>query len=669
MNRIYIIILTALSCLGANAEVADSIYRDLSLEQLVVTGTLTPKSLKDTPIQTRVISHSDIEKSDATNVQELLQQELPGVEFSYAMNQLTHLNFSGFGGQSVLFLVDGERLAGETMDDVDFSRLTMTSVERIEIIKGAASALYGSNAAGGVINIITKAPGKPFSANVNGRTAFHSHREESRYGAAFSVGGSKWWNSADFTATKTDSYDFRNGPHPATNNYAHRFYGDRTYNVTDRLTWQPHHRLRLTGRGGFFFREKDTQTAMEPDRYRDVTLGARALWEFSSSDRLETSYAFDQYDKAKYYTVSGLELRYYSNVQHSAKATYCHTFDSGILTIGGDYMRDYLLNEKTADGRYTQHTADVFAQYDWNIMEQLEIVTALRYDYLSDGNNHRISPKFNIRYTPSRDLTLRAGYGMGFRTPTLKEKYYIWDMVGIWDIVGGNIVGNDLRPEISHNFNISAEYIRGGYVATLSAYANSISNRITTGAPRLASEFTGDIESLSTMRWLPYINVKHCNTYGIDVTLRKQWNNGIGARLSYSYVREERAKDADGKSISNQYLPARPHSLTAFIDWDHQVSPHYGVNISLNGRFLSAVDNIEFVDYITIDPATGQLLRKDVHYKAYTLWKLMLTQRFYDRVKMTLTIDNILDYKPEYHYFNAPFTDGTKVLLGLSVDF
>ncbi len=134
----------------------DSIFRQYDLDEVVVTGTRTPKFLKDTPIQTRVITSADIAKLDATNVQDLLQQELPGVEFSYSMNQRTHLNFSGFGGQSILFLVDGERLAGETMDDVDFTRLTMDNVERIEIVKGAASALYGSSASGGVINIITK---------------------------------------------------------------------------------------------------------------------------------------------------------------------------------------------------------------------------------------------------------------------------------------------------------------------------------------------------------------------------------------------------------------------------------------------------------------------------------------------------------------------------------
>lgn len=77
----------------------DTIYRQFALDEVVVTGTRTPKFLKDTPIQTRVINAKDIARQDATNVQDLLQQELPGVEFSYAMNQQTHLNFPGLAGR------------------------------------------------------------------------------------------------------------------------------------------------------------------------------------------------------------------------------------------------------------------------------------------------------------------------------------------------------------------------------------------------------------------------------------------------------------------------------------------------------------------------------------------------------------------------------------------
>ena len=128
------------------SETADSLGR--GLDEVVVTGTRTPRHLADTPVLTRVITTADIQRSDAADIQQLLQQQLPGVEFSYAMNQQTHLNISGFAGQSVLFLVDGVRMAGETMDDIDFSRIALDNVERVEIVRSAASALYGSNATG-----------------------------------------------------------------------------------------------------------------------------------------------------------------------------------------------------------------------------------------------------------------------------------------------------------------------------------------------------------------------------------------------------------------------------------------------------------------------------------------------------------------------------------------
>ena len=118
----------------------DSIEKawEVELNTVVVTGTRTPKLLKDSPILTRIISESDIRKTDATNISDLLQLELPGIEFSYSMNQQVSLNMQGFGGNSVLFLVDGERLAGETLDNVDYNRLNLNNVGRIEIVKGRA---------------------------------------------------------------------------------------------------------------------------------------------------------------------------------------------------------------------------------------------------------------------------------------------------------------------------------------------------------------------------------------------------------------------------------------------------------------------------------------------------------------------------------------------------
>ena len=654
-----------------HAEMRDSV----SLEQIVVTGTRTMKPLKDTPIETRLITSRDIEQSDATNVQELLTRMLPGVEFSYAMNQQTHLNFSGFGGQSILFLLDGDRIAGETMDDVDFTRLSLDNVDHIEIIKGASSALYGSNAAGGVINIITKTPTKRWASRVHGRYGTYNN---ARYGISYGRYYEKVQNTLCFTGTHIDSYDVSNGnkAFAQTPYMVDTYYGGKTYNINDKMSitlpsgWiSEEAKLRLILKAGYFFREKATASPTLPDHYRGLNLGARTLWNLNDRDNIELAYNFDQYDKAQHSTLTDLCLRTYSNVQNSTRALYNHTLSNrNILTVGADYMRDYLLNSKTANGEYVQHSIDAFAQFDWNISDKWEMLTALRYDYLSDGRHHRLSPKLNVRYKASDRLTLRGGYGMGFRAPTLKEKYYIFNMAGIWDIVGSKVVGYDLKPEESHNFNLSAQYIVDGYVINGAAYYNIIRNRITTGMPYDKSAFPGDPSSLGTTRWMPYVNVKRYNSLSLDLSLQKHWSQGISAMLAYAFIHEDAVKDADGNEMNGQYLPARPHSVTADIDWDKQFSKNYGLNIAINGRFMSAVDNTEYVDYTTTDPTTGKLLRTNVHYGAYTLWQLIVTQRIYKAFKLSVTLDNIFNYKPTYHYFNSPFTDGTTIQAGLSID-
>lgn len=627
----------------------DSISRMFSLNDVVVTGTRTPKFLKDTPIQTRVINAKDIAKLDATNVQDLLQQELPGVEFSYAMNQQTHLNFSGFGGQGVLFLVDGERLAGETMDDVDFTRLNMDNVERIEIVKGAASALYGSNATGGVINIITKRNKQPWTLNVNARYAKHN---EQRYGASLGLSNKHWNNLLSANINRIDNYNVQSASNPVTRIIS-TIYGDKTMHFKDQLVWSPNQNFNLTGRAGYFFRET-VRSVDQPERYRDFTGGLRMNWKLTTQDELQLSYAFDQYDKSDYQRITHLDIRDYSNVQNTFRLLHNRSFNRGdVLTLGADWMHDYLFNTNLNGETRKQDSWDVFAQYDWRINNQWEVVSALRYDYFSDGKESHLTPKLNICYKPLHNLSLRAGYGMGFRAPTLKEKYYDFDMAGIW-IVEGNA---NLKSEMSHNFNLSAEYTRSRYNFTASVYYNKVKNKLATSAPYFKS-------ATDKLPYLPYANLDDYNVYGGDMGVQAKWRNGMSARITYAYTKEQLAKDGNGNTINNQYIPARQHTLNARVDYDHQFSKRYGLNVGLQGRVLSGVKNVEYKDYYDVSKGTIQ-----VEYPAYTLWKLSLVQRIGNAVKVTAALDNLFGYKPKYYYLNSPITDGMNFQIGMSIDF
>ena len=629
--------------------VLDSLLSDsYDLNEVVVTGTRVPRLLKETPVQTRLITLKDITRTDATNVQDLLQQELPGIEFSYAMNQQTHLNFNGQGGQSVLFLVDGERMAGETMDDVDFTRLDMSNVERIEIVRGAASALYGSNAGAGVINIITRHASRPRALSGSARIARHN---EQRYTLSATARGSVVENVLSASHSSIDSYDVHSAPNPVTR-VVSTIYGNSVWNVSDRFTVKPARELSLTARAGYFFRQLN-RTDDSPERYRDFSGGLRGEWTPAKDRRLELSYAFDQYDKSTFYRLSRLDVRNYSNVQNSVRGLYnWWTGETGSLTAGADFMRDFMRNDKLTQSTRSQISADAFVQYDWNISEKFEVVGALRYDYFSDGRMSRVTPKVSARWTLPWHTVLRAGYGMGFRAPTLKEKYYQFDMAGIW-IVNGN---PSLRPESSHNFSLSAEYTRGHYNVTASVNYNGIRNRISTGLPYYRPD--GD-----TQLYLDYVNLASFSLVGAGLAVQGRWNNGLSARINYAYTGEHVGRDKDGNTANNQYIPARKHTLTARADWEKDFSKKYSLTLSVNGRFLSGVDNVEYKDYYDISAGTVT-----VSYPAYRLWKLSVSQLFLGKIRLTLALDNIFNYKPKYYYLNCPLTDGINFQAGLSFD-
>ncbi|MBQ9363609.1 MAG: TonB-dependent receptor [Bacteroidaceae bacterium] len=653
------------------------------LNDVVVTATRTPKLLKDVPIQTRLITEQDIEKVDATHVQDLLQQEMPGVEFTYAMNQQVHLNLSGFGGQSILFLVDGERLAGETMDDVDFTRLNMTDVQRIEIVKGAASALYGSNAGGGVVNIITKDDSAPWKVNLNARIAKHN---EQRYGSSFSLNGKRIGNTFHFNYTSIDNFDVNNADNPQTRVFS-TVYGDQTYHVKDKITFRPMDGMKIIGRAGYFYRTL-SRTPDIPERYRDFTAGLRGIWEISPADNIDISYSFDQYDKSDYQKITRLDIRDYSNVQNSFRGLYNHTFGNlGILTAGADFMHDYLFNQNLDDKCRKQDSFDAFTQIDWTLSPAWELVGAVRYDYFSDTHDSHFTPKLTVCYRPHNSktqkltpqktqTTLRFGYGMGFRAPTLKEKYYNFDMAGIWMVEGNP----NLQAEISHNFNASIEWTRNNYNFTASTYYNKVKNKIATGMPyspsdpsltlpsmggntvRMALPIEGEIPRRGEGVFLPYLNLENYAVYGAEATLQAYWEGGFSAKISYAFTKEQLPKDKEGNTVNNQYIPARAHSLTARFDWDKQFSKNYGFSIGISGRFLSSVNNVEYIDYYDISRGT-----QTVNYPAYTLWKLSTVQRIGKAVKVTLALDNLFNYKPRYYYLNSPVTDGINLQAGISV--
>ena len=639
---------------------AQTSFRDsVELEPVVVTASLSPKALKDAPVVTRLITLHDIRMADATNIQDMLTQEIPGLEFGFAMSQETSLNMSGFGGNAVLFLVDGERMAGETMDNVDYNRMNLDNVGRIEIVKGASSALYGSNAVGGVVNIISRENLEPWTANANSR--YNTFGHEWRNGASFSFNNRKWNSQTSFQHTTVDPVDLPKAhsseeiaielmkkalglPYDESvlNDDANlnRLYGQKTYNVKERLVWRATDKLTLTGRGGYFFRtsERDTYDY----HFNGYSAGLKGRYAWDHNRHLELSYAYDQYDKANFQPDGTRTHDHdYSNRQHVVHALYHHPFGKNSLLLGADYMHDYLTTYQFIDNTsHAQHNIDGYAQFDWNITPQLNIVGSVRYDYFSASAQKAFTERLAIVYKQPW-MTFRANYASGFRAPTLKEMYMHFDMGNM----GYMIIGNpELEPEKSHNFNLAVErtnrirnsgFLDGRYNFTLVGYCNSFDKRITT----IDGPLYNGMESAL------YANEDGVTVWGVDVSLGHVWDCGLSFKLNYSWMHER------GNVYYSDFYQPRSHSMTWRIGYDHRFSRHYALDAELSGRSQGK-------------PQSG---RTDVD-QGYTIWRLMLQHHLWRGVHLNTAVDNLFNYKPKSYYYSSPLTTGISFSVGLSFD-
>lgn len=641
--------------LSAQTAFCDSV----ELNPIVVTASHTPKTLKDAPVVTRLITLRDIKIVDATNIQDMLTQELPGLEFGFAMSQETSLNMSGFGGNAVLFLVDGERLAGETMDNTDYNRLNLDNVGRIEIVKGASSALYGSNAVGGVVNIISRENLEPWTANAN--TRYNTFGHEWRNGASFSFNTEKWNSQTSFQHTMIDPVDLPKAhtseeialelmkkaqglPYDESvlndDSNLNRLYGQKTYNVKERLTWRATDQLTLIGRGGYFFRTSERDT--HDYHFHGYSGGLKGRYAWDHARHLELSYAYDQYDKANFMPDGTRTHDHdYSNQQHMVHALYHHPFGKNSLLLGADYLHDFLTTYQFVDNTsHAQDNIDGYAQFDWNITPQLNIVGSLRYDYFSASSQKAFTERLAIVYKRPW-MTFRANYASGFRAPTLKEMYMCFDMGNM----GYMILGNpDLEPEKSHNFNVAIErtnrirnsgFLDGRYNFTLVGYCNIFDKRIT----------TIDGPDYKGMESALYCNEDGVTVWGIDACLGHIWDCGVSFRLNYSWMHET------GNVYFSQFNQPRTHSLTWRIGYEHRFSRLYALDAALSGRSQG-------------EPQSG---RQDVD-QGYTIWKLMLQHHLWRGIHINTAIDNLFNFKPKSYYYTSPLTTGTSFCIGLSVD-
>jgi outer membrane receptor for ferrienterochelin and colicins len=602
------------------------------LEEVVVTGTRSERPLKDAPVITRVITSEDIRRLNPLDLQSLLEYELPGVQFGrHHGTGLPTLTFQGMDAGYVLFLVDGERVAGEgAADNVDFNRFDVDNIERVEVVRGAMSTLYGSNALGGVVNIITKDVRRRLAGSAS---ATVSSRDERKYAASLGArrGGFSTLTSGSYRTREpfsladaegtTTVYETAGGRDSVVTGTPGKtdVSGYRVWQVNEKLGYNFNERLSVAATGSYYSFRRSYLASLnnkKADLSDEYSVGARAKYIFNENHILELSYNRDHFDKYIDYVLTGRKEHTYRDVLNNARLAYSLSpGERHHIVAGAELNTERLMHYMFRDTAANEVQNYVYyLQEEFRAMEGLSLVAGARLDYHSEYNLH-VSPKVSAMYRRGA-FTFRGGFATGFRSPSLKELYSEWDHQGMFTLLGNR----DLKPEVSRQYSLSAEVNRGIFNATVSGYVNRFERKIV----------LQDVVDDNGDYFMVNMNSDEAKTAGIDMTARARFPFGLGLRASYAYVDDY--AEVDGRNRSS----VRPHTATFRAEYGQDIGK-VRAHASLSGRWMCSVN------VWSLNQGTGiYYYQKNA---ARSNWKLNLAGEFPRGISLMAGIDNIFNFK------------------------
>ncbi len=650
----------------------------MNLDQVVVTATRTPKKLMDVPVITQLILSDEIASRGISDVGVLLEDEVPGVEIHTA-GYGADIKIQGLDANYVLFLVDGERMAGETEGNVDYNRINMNDVERVEIVKGASSALYGSSAMGGVINFITKKPQNKVEFTMGGKYGetnqinFHDLKTDddfyfyknkldlpnmNLYGTlGFNL--NKFMSKTSFNMRTTDAYQLTSTDSLYQDYVDHDLQevelvskdipGTEDYSLSQLFEYQVNDKWRLRANATYYkhniydFRKDNIY-----DGYTDFNFGLKSFYNISDQSRLELSYHDDVYEKFEVNEKTDKRNKQYTNHFYNPKAIYIHQFgEKHELTAGIEDLAETMSTMMFSGAvdslvEKNSNTIIAYAQDDYRINSKWSMVGGVRMDMHSSFGTH-FTPKLSMMYKLV-PVTFRANYAMGFRSPTIKELYMDWSMLGMFDIKGDE----SLVPETNNYLSLSAEYTRSVFNASVNVYQNWFKNKI--GGYWSFDENGGQVYN--------YTNIDNSQMYGVEVLFRYNIKRHFFLSGGYSYIKD--SQEMNSKSIS----AIAPHSGTVRLEYT-LTKKVYQLKVNLSGKITGAKEYYELND-IT-ENGQQKVGTYKVSYDAFSLWKFSVSQSFHNGINVVIGVDNLFDYRAPIVSYNSSLSPGRRAYISLNL--
>ena len=669
----------------------EDVLRTDSLQEVVVTGTGTRHLLGNAPVQTEVIT-SKMLRGYAGKSNEDIWGRL-SASFSFNEDDMgSQMQMNGLGNSYILILVDGKRIHGDVGGQNELSLIDPQNIEKIEIVKGASSALYGSDAIAGVVNIITKKHDNE-SILLENTTRMGSYGDIRQHNGV-ALGNGKIYSYTNFQLQHSDGWqntgeEHTEGSEPPIYDSRNKTVNRHTnWQVSERLTYKPTANLEVYADGSVYWKRiyRPSGKYAHYDvktydlAYRNASASAGGKLMLSKSDYLSLDVDWNRH--AYYYNFTATTLvedyeksagtMYYPyfpylsgqrELQSDQQRTMAHlkgVFElpyENRLSAGAEYRYDWLnAPTRVVGGKASDWTAAVYVQDEFNLIPNVNITTGLRLNW-NEQFGARLTPKVSAMWKAGQNWRLRGTWSQGFKTPTTKELFYCYvrQMSGTYLYLGNT----KLKPQASNYYGVSAEYTWRQLNVTVSTYYNKVDDMIalvTIPNYQAPEEYIVKYDPVKTRQ---YQNIEDAKTYGVDVNVRysfKEFSTGIG----YSYL-DTRANQYDTNHDKMKKVTIdgmAHHKGNCFVTWGHKFSESYKLGLGVYGRMSST-----------------RHYQIDGNGKGYQLWRFSTTHDLGHSKKtdwrVEAGVDNIFDYvdRTPHGLHLGTTTPGRTVYVSLTVRF
>ncbi|EYA00313.1 tonB dependent receptor family protein [Bacteroides fragilis str. S23 R14] len=661
---------------------------DLGINEVVVTGSRTARPIKMSPVTTQVLGGKALVDAGYSNLQQALQQETPGLNIQ-KVGFGNEISMQGLDARHVLFLMDGERMTGDMAGNLDYERFNLHAIDRVEIVKGASSTLYGSRAAGAVINLITKKTDKPLSIDagirygqMNERNYKHPQPKDFLYmfeqnadrpnlqswvSAGFKAG--KFTSQTDVWYSESDAfymYQAENDkkvytkeanpflPHDITvvSNAVRPpmgIEGKEHITVSQKLYYNPNPNLSVLVYGSsFFMNTYDLIQDMMFSQARDWTAGTKVTYHVKDWFSVTGSLHADFYDRFKRHErIDKRQKDYESSIYQPRLTVTSNYFNGHSLILGMEHTSDELTSDRfSGNANHDLKTralkeTEYFLQDEWTINPRWMISVGIRTNF-SKAFGFMGMPKVAAKYSPDKHWSLRANYSMGYRSPSIKELFFNWDHLGMFMIRGNE----NMRPEKNNYFSLGAEYSNDRLFVSGTAYGNYFRDKIE-GVWRIYDmQYNFEYTNLSQQRLL-----------GLEVLARWSVLDCLTLNGTYSFVDVSKNKGIQVNTTS-------PHAATASMDYKY-MKKNYRLNAVFSASYMGG-KKFDVQDRVFVKEENKSY---DAYFRCdlpqYVLCNLSVSQTFWNKVKLTLGMDNLFNYVPKtlgsgITMFNVPATAGAR---------